>query len=83
MIYGRPILAAVYCIDFPVTVPNLYLFPALYPVSTTYEDEAITNIYKNPFPIATKRPILELSRSLGQLYYRILLNVLDVVNPDF
>ena len=42
--YERLILAAVYHINPLVTVPNLYLVPALYPVSTTYEDEATTNI---------------------------------------
>jgi len=39
-------------------------------------------IYGNPFPLTTKRYILELSRFLEQLYYKILLNALDVVNPD-
>ena len=44
MIYKWPILIAVYCIDLLVTVPNLYLIPVLYLVSTTYKDKAITNI---------------------------------------
>ena len=39
--------------------------------------------YRNPFLITTKRRVLELSRSLGQLYYRILLNILNITNPDF
>ena len=44
MIYKRLILTAVYYIDLPVTVPDLYLIPVPHPVSTTYEDEAIINI---------------------------------------
>ena len=44
IIYERPMLTAIYCIDFLVTVFNLYLTPVLYPVSTTYENKAITNI---------------------------------------
>ena len=44
IIYKRLTLTAVYCINLPVTVPNLYLIPVLYPVSTTYKDKAITNI---------------------------------------
>ena len=44
MIYKRPILTAVYCIDFLVTVFNLYLIPVLYLVSTTYKDKVIINI---------------------------------------
>ena len=44
IIYKRLILIAIYCINFLVTVPDLYLIPALYLVSTTYEDEAIINI---------------------------------------
>ena len=43
-IYKRLILIAIHCINLPVTVPNFYLIPVLYPVSTTYKDEAITNI---------------------------------------
>ena len=30
-----------------------------------------------------QRYVLELSRFLKQLYYKILLNILNVVNPDF
>ena len=44
MIYKRLILIAVYCIDFLVTVFDFYLIPVPHLVSTTYEDEAITNI---------------------------------------
>ena len=44
MIYKQLTLIAVYCIDFSVTVPNFYLTLVPYPVSTTYKDEAITNI---------------------------------------
>ena len=44
IIYKRLILVAVYCINSPVTVPDFYLILVLYPVSTTYKDEAITNI---------------------------------------
>ena len=44
IIYERPILIAVYCIDFSVTVSNFHLFPASHLVSTTYEDEATTDI---------------------------------------
>ena len=44
IIYKRLILTAIYCIDFLVTVPDLYLIPVLYLVSTTYEDKAIINI---------------------------------------
>jgi len=43
MIYERLILAAVYYIDLPVTVPDLYLVSALCLVSTTYKGEAITD----------------------------------------
>jgi hypothetical protein len=35
---------AVYYTDLLVTAPNLYLVLALYLVSTTYKDEAITNV---------------------------------------
>ena len=49
-IYKRPILVAIYYTDFPVTIPNLYLFPALYLVNTTYKDKAITNILQKPLP---------------------------------
>ena len=41
--YKWLILAAVYRINPLVTVPNLYLVLALYLVSTTYKDKAITN----------------------------------------
>ena len=44
MIYEWLILTAVYCIDLLVTVFDLYLIPVPHPVSTTYEDKAITNI---------------------------------------
>src|SRR5271170_1820418 len=39
-------------------------------------------LYKNPTPIASKRKVLELSRSPGRLCYRISLNALDVTNSD-
>jgi len=41
MIYERLTLTAIYCIDLPVTVPNLYLVLALRLVSTIYEDKAL------------------------------------------
>ena len=44
IIYKRPTLIAVYCINFLVTIFNFYLTPVPYLVSTTYEDKAITNI---------------------------------------
>ena len=44
IIYKWLIPAAVYCIDPLVTVPDFHLIPVLYPVNTTYEDKAITNI---------------------------------------
>ena len=44
IIYKWPILIAVYCIDFLVTVFDFYLIPVLYLISTTYKDKAITNI---------------------------------------
>ena len=44
MIYKWLTLTAVYYINFPVTVPNFYLIPVLYLVSTTYKDKTITNI---------------------------------------
>ena len=44
MIYKWLILTAVYRINLLVTVFNLYLILVLFPVSTTYKDEAITNI---------------------------------------
>ena len=43
-IYKRLTLAAVYYIDFLVTIPNLYLLLALYLVSTIYKDKALINI---------------------------------------
>ena len=44
IIYKRLTLIAIYYIDFLVTVFNFYLILALCLVSTTYKDEAITNI---------------------------------------
>ena len=44
IIYKWPTLTAVYYINLLVTIPNLYLIPVLYLVSTTYKDEATTNI---------------------------------------
>ena len=44
IIYKQPILTAVYYINFLVTVPDFYLIPILYLVSTTHKDEAIINI---------------------------------------
>ena len=44
MIYKWPTLTAVYYINLLVTVSDLHLFPALYLVSTTYKDKAITDI---------------------------------------
>jgi len=38
---------------------------------------------KNLFPFAAKRNILKLSCFLGQLYYKILLNALNVTSPKF
>ena len=43
-IYKQLIPVAIYYTDPLVTVPNLYLVPALYLVSTTYKDEVITNV---------------------------------------
>jgi len=43
-IYKQLILVAVYYTDPLVTIPNLYLIPALYLVSTTYKDEVTTNV---------------------------------------
>ena len=43
MIYKRLMLIAVYHINFLVTVSNFHLIPVPHPVSTTYEDKAITN----------------------------------------
>ena len=42
--YERLILVAVYRINPLVTVPDLYLVPAPHLVSTTYEDEATTDM---------------------------------------
>jgi len=42
--YKRPTLAAIYRINSLVTVPNLHLVPAPHLISTTYKDEATTNI---------------------------------------
>jgi len=36
--------------------------------------------YKNPTLITSKRKVLELSHSPEQLYYKILLNVFNVIN---
>jgi len=44
IIYKRLVLAAVYYINPLVTIPNLYLVPTPYLVSTTYKDEVITNV---------------------------------------
>ena len=44
MIYEWLTLIAIYCINLSVTVPDFYLILVLYLVSTTYKDEAITNI---------------------------------------
>ena len=44
IIYKQLTLIAIYYINFLVTIPNFYLIPVLHPVSTTHEDEAITNI---------------------------------------
>jgi len=43
-IYKQLILAAVHHTNPLVTVPNLYLVPALYLVSTTYKNKVITNV---------------------------------------
>ena len=50
IIYKRLILIAVYYINLPVTIPNLYLVLALYLVSTTYKDKATTNVLQEPLP---------------------------------
>ena len=44
IIYEWLTLTAIYYINFLVTVPDFYLILILLPVSTTYKDEAITNI---------------------------------------
>ena len=43
-IYKWLILVAIYRINPLVTIPNFYLIPVLYLVSTTYKDKAIINI---------------------------------------
>ena len=43
IIYKRLTLTAVYCINLPVTIPNLYLVPAIYLISIIYKDKALTN----------------------------------------
>ena len=43
IIYERLILAAVYRINFPVTIFNFYPILAPHLVSTTYEGKAIAN----------------------------------------
>ena len=45
IIYKRPIPAAVYCINFPITISNLYLALALYLVNTIYKDKALAYNY--------------------------------------
>jgi hypothetical protein len=40
IIYKWLIPAAIYCINFPVTIPDLHLILALYLVNTIYKDEA-------------------------------------------
>ena len=44
VIYKQLTPVAVYRINPLVTIPNLYLVLALYLVSTTYKDKAITNM---------------------------------------
>ena len=44
IIYKQLILIAIYYINLLVTIPDFYLIPVLYPVSTTYKDKAITDI---------------------------------------
>ena len=43
IIYKQPILTAIYYTNLLVTIPNLYLVLALYLVSTTYKNKALTN----------------------------------------
>ena len=43
IIYKRLILIAVYYTNLPVTILNLYLVLALYLISTTYKNKALTN----------------------------------------
>ena len=44
MIYKRPILTVIYCINFLVTIPDFHLILVLLLVNTTHKDEAIINI---------------------------------------
>ena len=44
IIYKWLILTAIYYINLLVTIPNFHLIPVPLSVSTTYKDEAITNI---------------------------------------
>ena len=44
IIYKWLILTAIYCINLLVIIPDFYPIPVPYPVNTTYEDKAITNI---------------------------------------
>ena len=44
IIYKRPILIAIYCINLPVTIFDFYLILVLYLISTTYKDKVTTNI---------------------------------------
>ena len=44
VIYKRPTLAVIYCINPLVTIPNFHLVLALYLISTTYKDKAITDM---------------------------------------
>ena len=44
IIYKRPMLIAIYCINLLVTIFNFHLTLVPHLISTTYEDEAITNI---------------------------------------
>ena len=50
IIYKRLILIAIYHTNLLVTIPNLYLVPALYLVSTTYKSKATTNVLQEPLP---------------------------------
>ena len=49
-IYKQLTLAAIYRINLPVTIPNLYLVLALYLISTIYKDKATTNILQELLP---------------------------------
>ena len=44
IIYKWLILTAIYYINLPVTISDFYLIPVPYLVSTTYKDEATTDI---------------------------------------